>query len=116
MPVYTGTALQGLSGDASGACRITFRGLAQAELADAVVLTLPFAALRRVTLDASLGLSPEKLLAIRALGYRANGKTMVGFQGRPWAEHGGSGLVDANLANLQTTWESTTGAPAPRRC
>jgi monoamine oxidase len=71
-----------------------------------VVLTLPFTVLRRVTLDASLGLSADKLNAIQTLGYGANAKTMIGFDGRPWLEHGGSGLVYADLPNLQTTWET----------
>lgn len=105
-PVHTGAELVALSRDTSGVFRLYFRGAALPELADAVVLTLPFSALRRVTLDASLGLSPEKLFAIQTLGYGANAKTMIGFQGRPWAEQGGSGLVYADLQNLQTTWET----------
>lgn len=105
-PVHTGAELVALSRDASGVFRLYFRGAAAPELADALVLTLPFSALRRVTLDASVGLSPEKLFAIQTLGYGANAKTMIGFQGRPWAELGGSGLVYADLPNLQTTWET----------
>jgi monoamine oxidase len=67
---------------------------------------VPFSVLRRVTLDPSLGLSPDKLRAISTLGYGANCKTMVGFNGRPWAAQGASGLAYTDLAEVQNTWES----------
>lgn len=105
-PVLTGTELVRLSKNASGAFELYFRNASAPELADAVVLTVPFSVLRRITLDPSLGLSAEKLNAINTLGYGANAKTMIGFEGRPWAEQGGDGLIYADLANLQTTWET----------
>ncbi len=74
---------------------------------DAVVLTLPFTVLRGIELDASLGLPAAKLNAINQLGYGYNAKMMVGFEGRPWREHNdGSGSTYADMANLQTTWET----------
>lgn len=105
-PVLTGAELVRLGKNAAGAFELYFRNVATPEIADAVVLTLPFSVLRRVTLDASLGLSTDKLNAINTLGYGANAKTMIGFDGRPWAEQGGSGLVYSDLPNLQTTWET----------
>jgi monoamine oxidase len=105
-PVNTGSELTKLARNASGTFELYFRGASAPELADSVVLTLPFSVLRRVTLDPSLGLSADKLRAINELGYGANVKTMVGFDGRPWVEQGGSGLVYADLPNLQTTWET----------
>lgn len=105
-PVYTGMQLTALRKNASGAFELTFRDSATPEIADAVVLAIPYTVLRRVTLDPSLGLSADKLRAIQTLGYGANAKTMIGFDGRPWAEQGGSGLVYSDLPNLQTTWET----------
>jgi monoamine oxidase len=51
---------------------------------DAVVFAIPFSTLRKVDLDASLGLPQWKLLAINELRYGTNAKMMVGFDGRPW--------------------------------
>lgn len=105
-PVVYGAELVRLGKNASGAFELWFRNASTPELADCVVLALPFTVLRRVTLDASLGLSAEKLNAIQTLGYGANAKTMIGFDGRPWLEQGGNGLVYSDLQNLQTTWET----------
>lgn len=105
-PVNLGAELVRLSKNVSGKYQLYFRGASVPEVADAVVLAIPFSTLRLVQLDASLGLSPQKANAIATLGYGANVKTMVGFNGRPWVEQGGSGLVYADLPNLQTTWET----------
>ena len=35
-----------------------------------------------------------------------NAKLMLGFDGRPWAAHGGSGSSYSDLENHQTTWET----------
>lgn len=105
-PVNLGAELVRLSKNLSGKYELYFRGATIPELADAVVLAIPFTTLRRVQLDASLGLPAEKANAIATLGYGANVKTMVGFNGRPWLEQGGSGLLYSDLPNLQTTWET----------
>jgi monoamine oxidase len=105
-PVVTGAELVRLSKNAFGEFELYFKNVSVPEIADAVVMTLPFSVLRTVTLDASLGLSADKLRAIQTLGYGANAKTMIGFEGRPWADAGGSGTVYADLPNLQTTWET----------
>ena len=73
---------------------------------DVVVLTLPFTILREVELDASLGLSAEKLNAIRQLGYGTNAKMMVGFSTRLWRTLGSNGTSYSDLPNHQLTWET----------
>lgn len=109
-PLVTGAALTRLERNASGRYQLYFNGSSRAEIADAVVLAIPFTILRQVVLDASLALSPAKLNAIATLGYGANAKTMVAFNGRPWEElHGASGGTYSDLAHVQATWESNRG-------
>ena len=109
-PIVSGAKLTRLARLASGRYQLYFDGAASAETADAVVLALPFSVLREVDLDASLALSPGKRQAIATLGYGANAKTMVAFDGRPWAEqHGSGGGAYSDLPNLQATWESNRG-------
>lgn len=105
-PVLPGAALTRLARRASGEFELYLNGASSPEVADAVVLTLPFGALRNVALDASLGLSADKLRAIRELGYGANVKTAVRFDRRVWADQGGNGGAYADLDNVQNTWET----------
>jgi monoamine oxidase len=72
---------------------------------DAVVLTLPFSALREVDLDASLNLPPIKVQAIETYLYGTNAKMHVGFNGRFWTGLGNNGLTWSNLRNHQNSWE-----------
>lgn len=74
---------------------------------DRVVLAIPFSVLRTVALDANLDLPPWKRLAIDTLGYGDNAKQMIGFNGPFWAEQGGNGSSYSDLANHQTTWETS---------
>jgi monoamine oxidase len=109
-PIITGAALTRLGRTASGRYQLYFNGSSRPETAEAVVLAIPFTVLRQVALDATLGLSPAKLNAIATLGYGANAKTMVAFNGRPWDELLGSGGgTYADLPNVQATWESNRG-------
>lgn len=82
---------------------------------DAVVLALPFTALRDVDIR-GLELPAWKLDAIRNLVYGDNAKLLVGFDGRPWQTLGGDGQSYANgLPHLQGTWETNaSGATATR--
>jgi len=73
---------------------------------DAVVLAIPFPLLRQVELDASLELPAWKQAAIHKLDSGTHAKMMLGFNGRPWAEHGSSGASYSNLPHHQTTWET----------
>ncbi|MGH8066474.1 MAG: flavin monoamine oxidase family protein, partial [Candidatus Entotheonellia bacterium] len=70
---------------------------------DAVVLAMPFTLLREVELHASLGLPPEKILAINQLGYGTNAKMMVGFSSRLWYGLGSNGASYSDLPNHQAT-------------
>jgi monoamine oxidase len=106
-PLHMMSFLQRLSRNSAGEYVLELRGQAAPAIADAVVLAIPFSALRNVTLDASLGLPPAKLRAIQELGYGYNGKTILGFDGRPWARYGANGSVYADTANLQNTWETS---------
>ena len=107
--IHTGAPLSHLSRNASGEFELTIAG--RIEYADAVVITVPFRALReRVTLDPSLGLSPDKRRAIDTLGYGENVKTAVRFNQRVWAQSGFNGLAYSDLPNVQNTWETNYGA------
>lgn len=109
-PLLTGARLTKLARTAGGRYQLYFNGSTRPDTADAVVLAVPFSVLRRVDLDASLGLSADKARAIASLGYGMNAKTMIAFRGRPWATlHGSGGGAYSDLANLQTCWESNRG-------
>lgn len=105
-PVNLGAELVRLGKNASNEYELFFRGASTPERFDAVIVTVPFTVLRRITLDPSLGLSADKRRAIDTLGYGANAKTMIGFNGRPWVEQGFNGLTYAELPSVQTTWET----------
>ncbi len=106
-PVEMGTFLQRLSRNASGRYVLEFQGVSTPQYADAVVLAIPFSVLRGVVLDASLGLSTNKLRAINNLGYGNNAKTVVSFTGRPWFDlHHRNGFAYSDLPNVQNTWET----------
>lgn len=103
--IQTGRKLSELRRNASGAFELSFAD-GSTHSCDAVVLTLPFSALRNVTLDASLELPPAKQRAIANLRYGSNAKMMLGFDARPWVAAGGNGASYSDLANHQTTWET----------
>ncbi|HBY58734.1 MAG TPA: amine oxidase [Solibacterales bacterium] len=89
---------------ASGRVRLTFSDGTTADH-DAVVLTIPFTVLRQVDLS-GLGLPAWKQFAIDNLGYGDNAKMMVGFDRPFWRALGSNGSSYADLANVQTTWET----------
>ena len=83
---------------------------------DAVVLTLPFTALRDVHLDASLELPAWKRFAINTATMGDNAKTMIGFRYPYWyVDHNASGTGYADRANLQATWETNPGKSSERQ-
>jgi monoamine oxidase len=95
-----------------GAVELTFQG-GKAERFDVVVLALPFAALRRVSLDRA-GFDARKLRAIRELGYGRNGKLQLQFSRRLWTEPGPWGTSAGGSysdTGYQATWEATRGQP-----
>ena len=105
--IVHGASIVGLDRGADGRYLIQIAGQKQPEIADAVICTLPFSVLRaKVNLGAGLGLSAGKQLAIATMGYGANVKTMIGFDGRPWAAYGSKGTCYSDQANVQNVWET----------
>jgi monoamine oxidase len=94
---------------ATGRIELTFRqgNRSVTRTHDKVVFAIPFSVLRTVSLDASLGLPAWKTLAINTLGYGDNAKMMLGIKGPVWAEVGCEGASYSDLANHQTTWETS---------
>lgn len=111
--VQTGRRLLAVTRSATGEYELSFDGLTHR--CDAVVLTLPFPVLRTVHLDASLALPPAKQLAIATFRHGTNAKMMVGFDARPWRDAGGNGAAYADLAHLQTTWETNAARAGDTR-
>jgi len=107
-PVQHGLLLVRLSKLPDGRIELTFkRGASTIVRAhDFVVLTIPFSILRGVNLDASLGIPLWKRQAIDSLGYGANAKQMVGFNGPFWSQLGSNGSSYSDLTDHQTTWET----------
>jgi monoamine oxidase len=106
--VRYGETLEAARRNSAGAVELTFRVGNRSQVAtyDAVVFAIPFSVLRRVSLHASLGFSPDKLRAINTLGYGTNAKMMVGFRGPYWAAQGCNGASYSDLPNHQATWET----------
>jgi monoamine oxidase len=106
--VQLGMRLVAVRRTARGAVQLTFDAPRRRVTCthDVVVLAVPFTTLRAVALHANLNLPPEQHAAIADLGYGTNAKMMVGFDGRPWLAGGSNGSAYADLANVQTTWET----------
>lgn len=105
--VVKGAKVTRLGRNSDGKYRIYLAGQKLPQLADAVICTLPFSVLRSsVQLEPSLGLSAAKQFAIAQLGYGNNAKTMIGFDGRPWAAYGSKGTAYSDLDDLQACWET----------
>jgi monoamine oxidase len=64
--------------------------------------------LRKVRIDVDL--PGAKRRAIAELGYGTNAKLMIGFDRRPWRDHGANGASMSDLA-FQTTWETSRKQP-----
>ena len=105
--LQTGAELERLRRNASGKFELYFKNAATPEIADAVVMTIPFSVLRNVVLEDNLDLSKQKRRAIAELRYGNNAKTMIAFEGRPWAtEFRNNGETYADLPNVQNVWET----------
>jgi monoamine oxidase len=108
--VNLGWALEALALRPDGSYELSFAGR-EPVTADYVVLTAPFAVLRRVDLSRA-GFDALKLRAIHELGYGHNGKLQLQFTRRhwygpgPWGVSGGSSYADTGY---QATWEATRG-------
>ena len=107
--IETGHALEAVRSDGDGFVLAFRSGTATREVrAKQVVLALPFTLLRKVRIDVDM---PEaKRRAIAELGYGTNAKLMIGFDRRPWRDHGANGASMSDLA-FQTTWETSRKQP-----
>jgi monoamine oxidase len=104
--IHTAMQLTRLRRNSFNQFELYFNNSPTPEIADAVVLAIPFSVLRTVELDPSLKLSADKMRAINELKYGDNVKTMYGFNGRPWVTAGCNGDVLTDLGNIQNTWET----------
>lgn len=101
-----GARLTRLARNVEGKYLMYFNGSSTPEIADTVIVSIPFSVLRGVQLDVSLGLTSDKRRAIQTLGYGNNAKTMVAFNGRQWASLGSNGGCYSDLVNVQNAWET----------
>jgi monoamine oxidase len=79
---------------------------------DAVILTLPFSALRHVDYQQA-GFDALKRAAIEQLGYGTSSKLILEFDERYWREHGpwrrGNGSFFVTDLDIQTFWDASSG-------
>jgi monoamine oxidase len=96
-----------------GRCRLTFARdqSTHEQVADRVVLALPFTLLRQVDLSAA-AFSPRKLKAIRELGMGRNTKLQLQFTERAWERRNANGETRVDGA-FQTSWEATRAQQGP---
>lgn len=79
-----------------------------------VIMAIPFTVLREVDGIERLKLSPEKMRAIRKIGYGSNIKIMAGFTDRSWRHPAEGSKVFCNGSvytdqSFQTCWETSRG-------
>ena len=109
--IETGSVLEAVRQDASGAYTLSFRrGAGAFEVrAHRVVLAAPFTTLRRVRIDVEL--PAAKRCALAELRYGTNAKLMIGFDERVWwTRHKLGGATYSDLTP-QTTWETSRMQP-----
>lgn len=105
-PVQLGKRLTAVRSTSSGAIELTFDGPGAPRVHDVVVIAIPFTVLRNVALHANLAVPVEQRAAINNLGYGANAKLLVGFNGRPWTGFGSNGTAYSDLPDHQLNWET----------
>jgi len=105
--IETGTKLIALARLPDGRYRVTLArdSAMRDEVADRVILALPFTLLRDVDL-ARAAVRPRKLAAIRTLGMGRNTKLQLQFRGRPWYAVAGNGETRVE-GSYTTSWEVT---------
>jgi monoamine oxidase len=107
--IETGCALEAVRSDGEGFALSFRKGAASREVrARQVILALPFTLLRKVRI--AVDLPGAKRRSIAELGYGTNAKLMIGFDRRPWRDHGANGASMSDLA-FQTTWETSRKQP-----
>ncbi len=111
--VVTSQRLLAIARRGDGRCRLTFARdqSTHDELADRVILALPFTLLRRVDLNAA-GFTPRKLKAVRELGMGRNTKLQLQFSERAWERRNANGETRVE-GTFQTSWEATRAQQGP---
>lgn len=109
--VTTSARLVALSRRGDGRVRVTIARDQRVhdDIADRVVLALPFTLLRDVDI-AHAGFAPRKLAAIRELGMGRNCKLQLQFDTRAWQALGANGETRIDTV-FQTSWEVTRAQP-----
>ncbi|MEX2275046.1 MAG: NAD(P)/FAD-dependent oxidoreductase [Actinomycetota bacterium] len=107
--IHIRTPLEVLRRSENGRVAMRFGGLDEEVVADRVVLTLPFTALREVAID-DAGLSPEKLASIRELGMGTNTKLLLGMRRRVAAHESWRGWAAKDEPDL-FAWDTTIAQP-----
>ena len=109
--IETGTRLTALSSIDHGRVRLTFARdqATRDEIADRVILALPFSLLRDVDLKRS-AFRPRKLVAVRELGMGRNTKLQLQFRERVWQRANGNGETRLEGSYL-TSWDVTRAQP-----
>jgi monoamine oxidase len=109
--IKLGTQLVALADNRDGTWTVTTKtgGRTSSQVADRVVLTLPFSLLRTVDLTRA-GFSGPKALAINELPMGTNSKLQLQFTDRHWRSLGGNGDSYSDTG-YQSTWEVTRAQP-----
>jgi monoamine oxidase len=115
--IQIGTSLTGITKNTDGTYTLDLkRGASRfSEIADRVILTLPFSVLRNLDYHAA-GFNSVKNTAIQQLGYGTNAKLHLQFNERLWNQPGPWGISTGSSysdTGYQSTWDVTraqTGA------
>ncbi|WP_310526288.1 FAD-dependent oxidoreductase [Nocardioides sp.] len=109
--IRLGTALTALALNADGTWTVTTKSgnKTSSQVADHVILTLPFSLLRSVDLSRA-AFPPLKMTAISELPMGTNSKLALQFTDRHWRTLGFNGDTYADTG-YQATWEVTRGQP-----
>ena len=108
-PVELGVHLESVASHDHGfQLRLRRDGGTTEEVADIVVLALPFTILRQ--LEVNVRLPEAKRKAIKELGYGTNAKLIAGFSRRVWEDAHKTGYTFTDLP-FQCCWETSRGQP-----
>jgi monoamine oxidase len=109
--IKLGTRLVALADNQDGTWTVTTKtgSRTSSQVADRVVLTLPFSLLRQVDLTRA-GFTGPKALAINELPMGTNSKLQLQFTDRHWRSLGGNGDSYSDTG-YQSTWEVTRAQP-----
>jgi len=120
-PINTEWALESIAKRSDGRYDLSFGGTfsnggRKSDVADIVILAMPFSSLRTIDYGRA-GFDSLKKKAIQELGAGHNGKLHVQLTSRPWKQSGPPGGVGNGLSyadtGYQNTWESTRGQLGP---